>query len=603
MDFIQRGLRAFVLVSMVVLATVTMAGAQIVAFDAGPSGLAWRSLVSFDHGILTVGTPDGLVFSREFKGASGISFNPIGQPNYQPPDGTYIWQVTLGQPSKVDSRLRAAAAATRGGDGDPDLEALHRAASARATLIQSGAFQILNGAIVPSNLVEPGARSRGAGPRSMTTDAFRKAEWFHDDPSIGLVDQVIPDDLIVQGSACIGLDCVNNESFGFDTIRLKENNTRIKFDDTSTATGFPNHDWQLTANDSASGGANKFSIEDITAATVPFTVSGSAPTNSIFVDSTGRVGLRTSTPVLDVHIATGNTPAHRLEQNSSGGFTAQTWDIAGNEANFFVRDVTGGSRLPFRIRPGAPTSSIDINASGNVGIGTASPTGRLTVNTGSDSTIVLGQDASFTNYNVLSLNGSLADAGFTGLASGASGDSGIYIQSAGAGTKIVLRTNGLNERMRIDSAGNVGIGTTSPATQFHTTGGVRHAGVANCSSGIQSNASGDFSCLASSRQFKNVAGELEPQVALANVMALRPQIGSYKNTPDVPEHWLIAEETAAVDPALVGLANGRPFTVKTQNVVADLIAVVQQQQRRIEEQQRFIEEQQRRLEALERAVR
>jgi len=25
------------------------------------------------------------------------------------------------------------------------------------------------------------------------------------------------------------MDCVNNESFGFDTLRLKENNTRIKF--------------------------------------------------------------------------------------------------------------------------------------------------------------------------------------------------------------------------------------------------------------------------------------------------------------------------------------------------------------------------------------
>src|SRR5205807_2324822 len=152
-------------------------------------------------------------------------------------------------------------------------------------------------------------------------------------------DVVTADDAIIQGSLCVGLDCVNNESFGFDTIRLKENNTRIKFDDTSTGTGFPNHDWQLTANDSASGGANKFSIEDITAVTVPFTVTGSAPTNSIFVDSTGRVGFRTSTPVLDLHVATSNTPAMRLEQNNSGGFTAQTRDIAGNEANFFVRDV------------------------------------------------------------------------------------------------------------------------------------------------------------------------------------------------------------------------------------------------------------------------
>src|SRR5437868_4201017 len=109
-----------------------------------------------------------------------------------------------------------------------------------------------------------------------------------------MADFVIPDDLIVQGSACVGLDCVDGESFGFDTIRLKENNTRIKFDDTSTSAGFPNNDWQLTANDSASGGLNKFSIENTTVGTVPFTVVGPAPTNSLFVSSTGRVGLRTA---------------------------------------------------------------------------------------------------------------------------------------------------------------------------------------------------------------------------------------------------------------------------------------------------------------------
>src|SRR5207253_3202256 len=86
-----------------------------------------------------------------------------------------------------------------------------------------------------------------------------------------MADFVIPDDLIVQGSACVGLDCVDGEAFGFDTIKLKENNLRIKFEDTSVAP-FPSNDWQLTANDSASGGANKFSIEDITGAKVPFTV-------------------------------------------------------------------------------------------------------------------------------------------------------------------------------------------------------------------------------------------------------------------------------------------------------------------------------------------
>src|ERR1051325_8337923 len=98
------------------------------------------------------------------------------------------------------------------------------------------------------------------------------------------------------------MDFVHNELYGFDIILLLDNNKRIKFDDTSTSAGFPANDWQLTANDSASGGLSKFSIEDITGAKVPFTIVAGAATNSVFVDSTGRLGLRTSTPVLDVHV-------------------------------------------------------------------------------------------------------------------------------------------------------------------------------------------------------------------------------------------------------------------------------------------------------------
>jgi hypothetical protein len=383
-----------------------------------------------------------------------------------------------------------------------------------------------------------------------------------------VADQVIGDDLIVQGSACVGLDCVNNESFGFDTIRLKENNTRIKFDDTSVSAGFPANDWQLTANDSASGGLNKFSIENTTVATVPFTVLGPAPTNSLFVDGSGRVGLRTSTPGLDLSIKTGNTPAHRLEQDTSNGFPAQTWDIGANEANFFVRDITSGSRLPFRIRPGAPTSSIDVNASGNVGVGTASPQGKLHLQTSSQLASVWG-DSSGTLGNKI---GRLVYDGGNAVVGGG----WVFQKATDAGVFVS------NLFTIIQNTGNVGIGTITPAAQLHTTGAVRFAGVTNCGSGIQSNASGDLSCIVSSRHFKNIAGELAPKVALANVMALRPQTGSYKETPDVPEHWLIAEDVAGVDPALIGLNEGKPHVVKTQNVVADLIVVVQQQQQRID---------------------
>ena len=195
-------------------------------------------------------------------------------------------------------------------------------------------------------------------------------------------DQVILDDLIVDGSACIGFDCVNGESFGFDTIRIKENNLRIRAQDTSNSASFPTNDWQITFNDSSNGGANKFSIDDIDGGRTPFTIEAGAPSHSLYVDDGGRLGLGTSTPVVDIHIKSGNTPTLRLEQDGSSGFTPQTWDVAGNETNFFIRDATNGSTLPFRIRPGAPTSSIDIDSGGAHHGGTSGTTTELFVEHG-----------------------------------------------------------------------------------------------------------------------------------------------------------------------------------------------------------------------------
>ena len=388
-------------------------------------------------------------------------------------------------------------------------------------------------------------------------------------------DQVIPDDLIVQGSLCVGFDCVNNESFGFATIRLKENNLRIEFMDTSVG-AFPSNDWMITANDTGSGGASYLAFDDVTGGTQPFRVTAGAPTGSLWVDSTGRIGLRNTAPLLDLHMTTGNTPAIRLEQTNASGFAAQTWDVAGNEANFFVRDLTGGSRLPFRIRPGAPTSSIDIAASGDVGIGTASPLTRLSV---------VGVSGGFwTMFQNTDLNMGSVGSGVNFRPTASSGDADTIIQAfkAGGNTGANLLLNRFS--------GNVGVGTPTPSTQFHTTGGVRFAGVTGCGAGIQSDGSGNLSCIVSSRQFKTITGDLAPNVALANVMSLRPQTGAYKNTPDVPEHWLIAEEVGAVDPALVGLNEGKPYVVKTQNIVTDLVSVVQQQQARIEQLERKLEE-------------
>jgi len=192
-------------------------------------------------------------------------------------------------------------------------------------------------------------------------------------------DQVFTDEVIIVASLCVGVDCVNGENFNFDTIRLKENNLRIKFQDTSSSSSFPSVDWQLTANDSTNGGQNYFAIENVDTTQVPFKVASGARTNALYIADNSFVGLGTSTPSVNLHLKSGNSPALRLEQDGSSGFSAQTWDVAGNETNFFVRDVTNGSNIPFKIQPQAPKNSLFVASDGDIGFKTQSPDGLFDI--------------------------------------------------------------------------------------------------------------------------------------------------------------------------------------------------------------------------------
>lgn len=196
-----------------------------------------------------------------------------------------------------------------------------------------------------------------------------------------LRDQVIADDLIVQGSAAIGVDVVNDENFGFSTILMRENNLRITFDDNSTTASFPTRSWQIEINESANGGQEHFAILDLDSVNGiyrPFVIEADAGLNALYVDSGGYVGLGTSTPLLDLHAVSDDSPGLLLEQTSTL-FTAQSWALAGNETGIFFNDITNAT-APFVIQPAAPDFSIYVNAAGNVGIGTATPTANLDVN-------------------------------------------------------------------------------------------------------------------------------------------------------------------------------------------------------------------------------
>jgi len=288
--------------------------------------------------------------------------------------------------------------------------------------------------------------------------------------SAAIADVVHLDDVIVDGSACIGFDCVNGESFGFDTLRLKENNLRIAAQDTSTAASFPSNDWQITFNDSANGGLDKFSIDDISGGRTPFTIEAGARSHSLYVDDGGRVGLRTSTPSTELHMVDGDTPTVRLQQDGSSGFNPQTWDMAGNETSFFIRDVTNGSKLPFRIRPDAPGSSIDIASDGNVGVGASSPDAALHVRRTNGEASILVEEASGTVAGRTMLTLKNNGPAFFRIENTALGADERWVFSHDAGGNLGINRNGATNEFLLDASGNLTI-TGSVTTTGGTCGG------------------------------------------------------------------------------------------------------------------------------------
>lgn len=414
-------------------------------------------------------------------------------------------------------------------------------------------------------------------------------------------DQVILDDLIVDGSICAGMDCVNGESFGFDTLRLKENNLRIKFDDTSNSASFPSNDWQITANDSSNGGANKFSIDDITAGRTPFTIEASAPAHSLYVDDGGRIGLGTSTPVVDVHVKSGNTPTLRLEQDGSSGFGPQTWDVAGNETNFFVRDASNGSTLPFRIFPGAPSDSISIAADGDVGIGTTSPVGRFDVKSSDNSKTLL----SITDSGKLAINSNnsgeffeveaninltsapsehvmiglnTTDENYTGTLAFQTNGTDLWMLSSrnkntwpsgSSADRLSFFNGSASEVLTIHQNGSLFIGDNGSNINNNTNNAIDTVSGAHLTAGgVWTNAS--------SRDLKEKIVSLSGNVAMKTLKSLTPVTYMYKAEPGETYVGFIAEDV----PSVVA-ANDRK-SLASMDIVAVLTKVLQMQDREIE---------------------
>ncbi|MEM6455354.1 MAG: tail fiber domain-containing protein [Acidobacteriota bacterium] len=415
--------------------TVPAFAAPTVANTAlNPAGATFQVTATDYAGVeLTVTGPNAFVFEKNFAAGEfvGVDLNEFAGVV----DGVYTYELVV-RPNVDADALEAARAA-----GVSPV-------AASTNNVQSGTFRVLNGSVVSAILEEPAAA--GANPVG--------------DIDVPTEMQVFAEDLIVQGSTCLGVDCTTSESFGFDTVRLKENNLRLHFNDTSSSASFPGNDWRLIANDSSNGGANYLAIEDGDTNRQVFRVDAGAPANSLRVDDEGNVGVGTATPVLQLHVVDGNSPALRLEQDGSNGFQSQTWDLSGNETNFFIRDVTNSSKLPFKIIPNAPTNALYVASSGNIGFGTASPDASLDIERTDGTATILVTENSTTaaNRELLTLdnNGRVRMALINdSIADGTAGRKWVYDVNNG-GNFSIIDLSDANVEMLLTNTGNMTIGGT-----------------------------------------------------------------------------------------------------------------------------------------------
>ena len=239
----------------------------------------------------------------------------------------------------------------------------------------------------------------------------------------------------------------------------------------------------LNRTDNAIGGAMSyvagtgFIFNDANGDGTSFNVGAA---NRMRIDSSGNVGIGTSSVSAQLHLQNGST------EDVSGSTIRM--DLSGINPYWEVQARNGGSAANRQLGFYTSATSGDVltlTQAGNVGIGTSSPTGNLVVVNSGGGGLNIGYNATSVNYydadTQIFRSGSFTermriDSSGTAMFKGGTTDNAIQIWESNSeiariggssGTLNFLVGSTTDSRLSITSAGNVGIGTSSPSGPFH----------------------------------------------------------------------------------------------------------------------------------------
>jgi hypothetical protein len=276
----------------------------------------------------------------------------------------------------------------------------------------------------------------------------------------------------------------------------------------------------------------------------------------------------------DVTVTTGNAPTVIFNQDNTQTLGVQNWSLTGDETGVYLDDNTGG-QTPFTVFKGAPDNSVAVASTGDVGVGTSTPTEKLHVLENVNANSFIQMENLNVGTGVAAVLRSRADLAVINFQSHSTGRTlsrfgqvlggwGEMLLAAGNGFAIGTVANkplllGANNTKRVEITGT---GVTVFGTFTNS----------------------------SSREYKERIEAVGSAEALSALVGLRPVKFKYKGEAE-ENLGFIAEEM----PDLVAVAGRK--SIAPMDVIAVLTKVVQEQQATIVEQRRMLDEQRLELKA------